>query len=210
MPTFFKYIESQMLKRSSTHTGTYYFKRHKNESNSSFLPIFKPSGLLNREFYDNKNVNLSYIEPHDSISPIKYYNSRHIPVRKRTRFEAILYKKGDDKPLNNFELIDQSIYVIGKQPSQDLKENSKIDQNDITPDIPIDEDMCSEQHCMIQFRNKDGQLSPYIIDWDSLNGTTLNDVLIPKERFIQLKNGDTLQFSEWPDKTNYELVFMAI
>ncbi|MCL7043068.1 hypothetical protein MKW94_015036 [Papaver nudicaule] len=69
--------------------------------------------------------------------------------------------------------------------------------------IPTDHPSCSKQHAVIQYRlvekeQPDGmlkkQVSPYIMDLGSTNGTFINDNRIEPQRYYELMEKDTLKF----------------
>ena len=45
---------------------------------------------------------------------------------------------------------------------------------------------------------------------NSSNGTTLNGILIPRARYIELRNEDVILFSEFDSDSDYELLFMDV
>lgn len=55
-------------------------------------------------------------------------------------------------------------------------------------------DLVSKEHCVFQFRGS-GKL--YVIDLRSTNGTWLNGIEIPPERYVELRHGDRVRLGEW-------------
>lgn len=215
-----------------------YFKKHRfgNGKGSryitplqqNFLPIFEKSGLLALESHNKQGICFQHVEPQDSISPFEYFKKRHIPMDKRVRFEALLYKKSksgsderNDGPVKKWELSSNSSYIIGRDIGYSLlkekNEQDRANNNDqvldqkeiVVAEIGIPEEIVSKQHAVIQFREKDGCLVSYIMDLDSSKGTLLNGIVLLPARYIQIWSGDILEFSENTNETEYELVFMA-
>ncbi|AMD22759.1 HHL011Wp [Eremothecium sinecaudum] len=227
-----RYANYGLSKKNSYHTnrsfGNQKRSRFNNNTYQTFLPIFEPSGLLALESHNKQGIQLKHIEPPDSVSPLDYYNSRNISLRKRTRFEAILYKKTrsqntdrNDDIVKTWNLLEKASYIIGRQLGHSLRKNvnedlEKAEDSDseakevVVADIGLPEEAISKQHAVIQFREKDNHLVPYVMDLNSSNGTLLNGTVLPSARYIQLWGGDVLEFSENETYTDYELVFVAV
>lgn len=185
--------------------------------NKVILPVFESSGLLELESHGKEGIQLKHVEPRDAIAPIDFYEKYSIPVRKRTRFLAMLYKDDKNDALGQYELLERSSYLIGRSkdetpggdsPKSDPEDSSEEKQV-VLADIPVPEETCSKQHCVIQFRNVADKLIPYVIDLDSANGTVLNDVALPHARYVELKSGDILRFSEHEEDSMFSIVFVA-
>lgn len=178
------------------------------------LPIFEPSGLLELESHGKEGIQLKHVEPKDAQSPLDYYRNSAVPVRKRTRYEAIIYTIGEEHPVKEYELWDKSSYLIGRNLGRSTRKYEQAEATEeekevVLADISIPEETCSKQHCVIQFRIRNNLLVPYIIDLNSSNGTLLNDAPLPAARYVELRSGDTLKFSTL-DEAQHELVFMAV
>ncbi|CEP62080.1 Pml1p LALA0_S04e07316g [Lachancea lanzarotensis] len=174
------------------------------------LPVFEPSGILALETHNKEGIQLLHTEPQDSISPQSFYKKYSLPLRKQTHFQAVLYRDSDENYLVQYNLLDRTNYLIGRKLNPD-DEPSQQDENSevVLADIPIPEETCSKQHCVIQFRNKNDQLKAYVIDLDSSNGTLLNDVALPRARYVELKNQDVIRFSTHDSDSDYFLVFTS-
>ncbi|AET41544.1 Pml1p Ecym_8262 [Eremothecium cymbalariae DBVPG len=216
-----------MLKRSSDGYRTNWSGRRGNNYKRSrygddgrgyrrhaFLPVFEPSGLLSLESNSRNQVALKHVEPSDSVSPEVHYTRWKVPLRRRTRFEALLYRKGsqeggsgNDEVQERWELSSAASYIIGST----ITKSDKSENAAVVTDIGIPEETISEQHAVIQFRERDGgALVPYVIDLNSSNGTLLNGSVIPQARYVELRSGDVLEFSNNSNDTNFELIFMAV
>lgn len=188
-------------------------KRPRTASAKVVLPIFEPSGLLELESHNQKGIQLKHVEPSAAESPKAYWTKLKIPLRNRIMFQAVVYKKGQKSPFKEYSLDLKSCYVIGRGMGRSLKAgsaNGAEDQEEVViADIPIPEESCSKQHCVIQFQKVDGKLMAYVMDLDSSNGTTLNGVSIPRARYVELRSGDVLMPSDEED-TDFEIVFLAV
>ncbi|ODV93158.1 hypothetical protein PACTADRAFT_51783 [Pachysolen tannophilus NRRL Y-2460] len=158
------------------------------ENNNNVGIQLKPSGLLGRnekskKIAASKKENDKYSPPKDSIVPASLSKS----------FQLFLFKSEDDKDATKIVLSSKSFYIIGKD-------------EEVCDIIVRDSDTVSSQHAVVQFREKStGNVSAYIIDMDSKNGSFLNEVEIPKERYIELKNQDILRFGE----SDWEYIFIS-
>lgn len=156
---------------------------------STILPDFRPSGLLELESNNKGGVLLKHVESADANKPNEYY-AKIIPSQ-RPLYKLMVYK--GDSLVQGYEMMNKSCYIIGRASGET-----------VVADIPIDEEMCSKQHCAIQFREQEGQLKAYLIDLESSNGTTLNGEDIPASYYVQLRPGDVISSLE----SQYELVFV--
>lgn len=206
------------MKRYSRSQNSRYEQIKRPRAEFKVLPIFESSGILEAESHNSKGELLKHAPPADAISPEQYWDRIKLPIAKRPIIKAILYKKSIKEPLKEFNLELKDHYVVGRQLR--TKNNSKaadvseIDNPEyeeiILSDIGIPDPGCSKEHCVIQFREKDSKLVPYIMDLNSSNGTTLNGILIPRARYIELRNEDVILFSEFDSDSDYELLFMYI
>lgn len=96
--------------------------------------------------------------------------------------------KGKDL-LEVVEIYERSCWLIGRER--------------MVVDFPLDHPSCSKQHAALQFRYVDkrnefgdriGRVKPYLIDLESVNGSTVNGDKIPGGRYIELRDKDVLQF----------------
>ncbi|SMN18619.1 similar to Saccharomyces cerevisiae YLR016C PML1 Subunit of the RES complex, which is required for nuclear retention of unspliced pre-mRNAs [Maudiozyma saulgeensis] len=207
------------MKRYSRSQSSRYDQIKRSKAEYKILPIFEPSGILEAESNNNKGEPLKHILPADAISPDQYWDSIKLPISERPIIKAILYKKGVKEPLSEFNLDLKSHYIIGRQLRKEQR-NTSNDSNEnesdseipevILSDIGIPDPGCSKEHCVIQFREKNGKLLPYIMDLNSSNGTTLNGILIPRARYVELRNEDLILFSEFDLDSEYELLFMFV
>lgn len=159
------------------------------------LPVFSSSGLLELESNNKDGVPLKHVEPADAMSPEKFYNNTSDPIQ----YKCILYSKDSKDPIKEFALNGKSCYLVGRK-----------DEEDDIADISIQEETCSQQHCVIQFRRKNDKLVPFLIDLESSNGTTLNGTRVPPARYVELKTGDVIKFTVEKRDSIYELVFVYI
>ncbi|CAI4034955.1 hypothetical protein SMKI_12G0920 [Saccharomyces mikatae IFO 1815] len=178
----------------------------------NILPDFNPSGLLELESNNKEGVALKHVEPQDAISPDKYMDMRSLEPRDRTVYELLVYKKNgkDNAPWKRHNLNDRSCYLVGRELGHSLDSDFDDRKETVIADIGIPEETSSKQHCVIQFRNVGGVLKCYVMDLDSSNGTCLNNVVVPRARYIELRSGDVLTLSEFGEDTDYELVFMNV
>ena len=201
------------------------YKRFKDNS-SHILPIFKPSGILEMESHGsnssssdksraNETFTLKYIEPPNAISPYSFWEKHHEPMDKRPLIRGILYKAGKEELVSEYNLELRSSYIIGREPRRgnvtepsDSDSSSSEVKTQVMANIKIPDPGCSKQHCVIQFLEKNDTLIPYIMDLDSTNGTTLNGILLPSTRYVELRSEDIIRFSELDADSEYELVFM--
>ena len=213
----------------SYHDGAAY-KRFKDNS-SHILPIFEPSGILEMESHANsangssgnnddkksranEAVTFKYIEPPNAISPYSFWEKFHEPIDKRPMIRGILYKADKEELVSEYNLELRSSYIIGREPRReddteppDGDSSSEV-KNQVIANIKIPDPGCSRQHCVIQFLEKNDTLIPYIMDLDSTNGTTLNGILLPSARYVELRSEDIVRFSAIDADSEYELVFM--
>ncbi|EJS42759.1 YLR016C [Saccharomyces arboricola H-6] len=176
------------------------------------LPDFRPSGLLELESNNKKGIALKHVEPQDAISPDKYMDELGLEPRDRTVYELVVYRKSDkDKaPWKRYDLNEKSCYLVGRELGRSLDAASEDRKETVVADIGIPEETSSKQHCVIQFRKVRSILKCYVMDLDSSNGASLNNVVVPRARYVELRSGDVLALSEFEEDTDYELVFMNV
>lgn len=211
------------MKRYSRAQHSRYDKIKRTRPQRAILPVFESSGILEAESNNKDGEPLKYTIPNDAISPEEYWDRKKVPIENRPMLKAVLYKKSVETPLNEYNLELKSSYVVGRRLPKD-EDPSIGEGNDdnngqdrelgkskvILADIGIPDPGCSKEHCVIQFREKNDKLIPYIMDLNSSNGTALNGVLIPTARYIELRNEDMIFFSEFDMDSEYELIFMDV
>lgn len=175
---------------------------------ATVLPIFEPSGLLELDSNNENGIQLQHIEPSDAISPNTFFDRNRVPIRKRTFFQAIMYDELQPDYREEFNLLEQSSYLIGRSLGE-LRDDKDGEKETVLADIPVKEETCSKQHCAIQFRDREGELKAYVIDLNSSNGTLLNGVALPRARYVELRNEDVLRFSTDESESRFSLVFVA-
>lgn len=170
------------------------------------MPIFEKSGLLT-ECKVVDGIELKYSEPTDKISPRQYFDIHHIPLHKRPILKAKLYHKASTFPIKEFNLETKSSYLIGRL-SIDKSSGGSHPLKDNILDIGIPDRSYSKQHCVIQFREIKGKLCAYIMDLESVNGTSLNGIPIPTRRYVELSNNDVISYQIEDDMgADYEILF---
>lgn len=201
------------IQKISYHDRNSGFKRSRFEGKplKVVLPIFEPSGLLELESHNKEGVQLKHVEPSDAQSPADYWKEMKVPARNRSLYQLMVYKRGQEKVVNEYNLDSKSNYIVGRALGRSINpENSENGSKEVVvADVQIPEETCSKQHCVIQFRKKNRELKIYVIDLDSSNGTLLNGVVLPRARYVELRSGDVLILSSEGD-SEYELVFVSI
>ncbi|KAG0667868.1 hypothetical protein C6P45_005282 [Maudiozyma exigua] len=206
------------MKRYSRSQNSRYEQIKRSKAEFKILPVFESSGILEADSNNNKGEPLKHVAPTNAISPEQYWDKIKLPISKRPIIKAILYKKGIKEPLKEFNLDLKNHYIIGRQlrtkntsqKDDEFEINNSENEEVVLSDIGIPDPGCSKEHCVIQFREKDNKLIPYIMDLNSSNGTTLNGILIPRARYIELRNEDVILFSEFDSDSDYELLFMDV
>jgi len=61
-------------------------------------------------------------------------------------------------------------------------------------DVPLLHPSVSKQHAVLQYRLRDQQVVPYLLDLESTNGTFLNGNKLDACRYYELREGDALRF----------------
>lgn len=168
--------------------------------NGRNMPIFEKSGLLEEV---KKRPTTEFEQPVDSISPVTFFKSHSIEPSQRPLLKATLYRKGSSTIINQLDLGSKSCYLIGGL-SEDKK--SFLGNNSII-DISVPDGYCSKHHCVIQFRKINDKLTPYLMDLDSVNVTTLNSSPIPTRRYVELSNNDVISFSSKGTNSEFEIIY---
>ena len=130
-------------------------------------PNYQPSGKLLEEVNTVNGVVLKYVEPMDAKRPT-------------LRWRLHVWKGGQQVEV--LPIHTKSSFLIGRERR--------------VVDIPTDHPSCSQQHAVIQFRRTGTfpEVTPYLLDLESANGTMLNGSLIPPARFVSLRPEDLIQF----------------
>eukprot|EP00823_Brevimastigomonas_motovehiculus_P001637 TRINITY_DN1222_c0_g1_i1.p1 TRINITY_DN1222_c0_g1~~TRINITY_DN1222_c0_g1_i1.p1 ORF type:complete len:318 (+),score=59.76 TRINITY_DN1222_c0_g1_i1:80-1033(+) len=148
-------------------------------------PNYEKSGALYREEMQKEGVEMKYVEPEDARKPTKHWR---------------LYVYKGDKELEVLHIHRKSSYLIGREKK--------------VVDIQLENPLCSKQHAVLQFRQKEKtepsgttslQVLPYIIDLNSTNGTFLNFKRIESAKYYQLFEKDVLKFG--PSSRQFVLLF---
>lgn len=187
-------------------------KRYKSEK-KIILPIFESSGLLELDSNSKKGIQLKHTEPSDAESLKSFWEKNNVQARNRSIHQLIVYKKGAKIPVKEYDLSEESSYLIGRSLGRSLNQDEDNEEGGepkevVIADIGIPEETCSKQHCVIQFRNVNDSIKAYLLDLDSSNGTELNGSLIPSARYVELRSGDIITLSEVVKDTDYELIFV--
>ncbi|CBZ52507.1 GM13279, related [Neospora caninum Liverpool] len=166
-----------LLKDDSRRNGK---DEQKEEQKEVLKPNFEPSGLLKEEQGENSRngVSLKHTEPADAAMPTKKWRL-YMFKKDRTKPAAEAATQPPDKTLH---LHRRSSFIFGK--------------DNRVADILLMHPTISKQHAVLQFRKKLGDVSPYIIDLESTNGTYLNGEKIETCRYYQLREQDTLRFGK--------------
>ncbi|XP_008784549.2 FHA domain-containing protein DDL isoform X2 [Phoenix dactylifera] len=138
-------------------------------------PSFELSGKLAEETNRFRGVTLLFNEPPDARKP-------------DVRWRLYVFKAGEvlNEPLYIHR---QSCYLFGRERR--------------VADIPTDHPSCSKQHAVLQYRlvekeQPDGllskEVSPYLMDLGSTNGTFINDNRIEPQRYYEIFEKDTIKF----------------
>ncbi|CAL9733277.1 pre-mRNA leakage protein 1 [Monosporozyma servazzii] len=168
------------------------------------MPIFDRSGLLEKDKIADK-IEIKHSPPVDSISPITFFENHCIEPHQRPLLKAKLYRKGYAGIIGEIDLERKDSFLIGRMSEVN---NNQLQKNSIV-DICIPDSGCSKQHCVIQFREIKGQLVPYVMDLDSVNGTSLNGILLPPKRYVRLSSNDILTFSRDDVGSEFEIIFQS-
>lgn len=139
--------------------------KSRSRSRSPQRPCFIPSGILAR--YENQKHGraLKYAEPPNAALPKHHW-----------RF--FVFEGEDEK--EPIDLHIKSCYIIGR--------DKKV------ADIIIHDNSISKEHAAIQFREKNSNILPYLIDLDSKNSSFLNQQKIECARYYEIKTKDILKF----------------
>ncbi|KAF8822545.1 FHA domain-containing protein [Cardiosporidium cionae] len=137
-------------------------------------PNFEPSGILASESQLKGGILLKHTPPPDSRLPTK-------------QWRLYMFKKGstasqqpEAEPSKVYHLHRQPCYLFGKEIR--------------VADILLMHPTISKQHAALQYRLRQGEVRPYIIDLESTNGTYLNGEKIEACRYYEMREQDTIRF----------------
>lgn len=148
----------------------------------NIIPInLKPSGILT-EYLDSSSNTDHISEKHTHQS--KYFPPEDalIPTKLTCPFYLFSSNSKSDTPHEIKILNSKSYFIFGRDKNL----------SDIILDYDYDVDVVSKEHAVLQFRKniKTGKIGLYLMDLDSTNGTFLNSIEIPRNRYVELKTGD--------------------
>jgi smad nuclear-interacting protein 1 len=140
-------------------------------------PNFEVSGLLAEDQNQVNGVALTFSLPPDSTVPNKSVTDWR------------LYEFNGDENSSVFKLHDFACFLFGK----DKKLVGSSLMGELTF-ILIDNELCSRQHAVIQFRRRGDSIRPYLMDLKSTNNTLLNQKPIDSGKYIELRHQDVINF----------------
>lgn len=91
--------------------------------------------------------------------------------------------------MDTLELSERSCWLFGREAA--------------VVDYLIEHPSCSKQHAVVQFRYMEkkneygdtvGKVTPYLIDLESANGTSVNGEEVPARRYWELLDKDIIKF----------------
>eukprot|EP00933_Yihiella_yeosuensis_P000532 TRINITY_DN10083_c1_g1_i1.p1 TRINITY_DN10083_c1_g1~~TRINITY_DN10083_c1_g1_i1.p1 ORF type:complete len:304 (+),score=101.97 TRINITY_DN10083_c1_g1_i1:69-980(+) len=130
-------------------------------------PNFEASGLLAVEDNAKNGIPLKFTRPAEARRPA-------------TKWRLYIFAKQQDEP---------KIVPIHKQEGYLFGKDRRV------VDVPTDHPTCSKQHAVLHYRQKpSGEVMPYIMDLESVNGTFLNGKRIESARYMELREKDVLKF----------------
>ncbi|ETN42429.1 uncharacterized protein HMPREF1541_01584 [Cyphellophora europaea CBS 101466] len=143
-------------------------------------PNWAPTGRLaaaaNTIRTANRSIVLKFHEPPEARKP---------PASQPWR----MYVFKGDEILETIELGSQSCWLFGREPA--------------VCDVMLEHGSSSKQHAVWQWRwreergewgEKKGRVKGYVLDLESVNGTTVNGVDIGKAKYYEVRNGDVVKF----------------
>jgi len=130
-------------------------------------PNFEASGLLAVEDNAKNGVPLKFTVPAEARAP-------------SIKWRFYVFQKKEEAP--KIMHIHRNVgYLFGKDRR--------------VADIPTDHPTCSKQHAVLHHRQMPtGEVKPYIMDLESINGTFLNGKRIEAARYIEMRESDVLKF----------------
>lgn len=131
-------------------------------------PNFEASGLLAMEDNSKNGIPLKFTMPPDSRRPTRKW-----------RLYVFSKQNEEGKVMHIHRMAG---YLFGKDRR--------------VVDVPTDHPTCSKQHAVLHYRvhSGTGQVCPYIMDLESINGTHVNGKRIEAARYYELKEQDKLKF----------------
>eukprot|EP00914_Ancora_sagittata_P008183 GHVO01016114.1.p1 GENE.GHVO01016114.1~~GHVO01016114.1.p1 ORF type:complete len:194 (-),score=28.58 GHVO01016114.1:96-677(-) len=133
------------------------------------VPNFEPSGLLAAETNTKNGVTLKYSKPVESRLP-------------ESRWRMYVFKKDADEAATTIPLHRKEWYLFGK--------DSRV------CDIPMIHPTISKQHAVLQYRHKNADTRPYLLDLESTNGTYINGEKIDQAVYVELRSEDRVKFGK--------------
>jgi smad nuclear-interacting protein 1 len=125
---------------------------------------------------DGQAIVLKYHEPPEARKP---------PPSQAWR----MYVFKGSEIMDTIELSQRSCWLFGREAA--------------VVDFLVEHPSCSKQHAVIQFRyiekrnefgDKTGKVRPYLIDLETVNGTSMNGEALPGGRYMELRDKDVLKF----------------
>ena len=125
---------------------------------------------------DGQAIILKYHEPPEAQKP---------PSNQAWR----MYVFKGSEIVDTIELSQRSCWLLGREAA--------------VVDLLIEHPSCSKQHAVVQFRymekqnefgDKTGEVRPYLIDLETVNGTSMNAEAVPAGRYMELRDQDVLKF----------------
>jgi smad nuclear-interacting protein 1 len=125
---------------------------------------------------DGQTIVLKYHEPPEARKP---------PPSQAWR----MYVFKGSEIMDTIELSQRTCWLFGREAA--------------VADFLIEHPSCSKQHAVIQFRylekrnefgDKAGKVRPYLIDLETVNGTSMNGEVLPGGRYMELRDKDVLKF----------------
>jgi smad nuclear-interacting protein 1 len=125
---------------------------------------------------DGQTIVLKYHEPPEARKP---------PSSQAWR----MYVFKGSEIMDTIELSQRTCWLFGREAT--------------VVDFLIEHPSCSKQHAVIQFRylekrnefgDKAGKVKPYLIDLETVNGTSMNGEVLPGGRYMELRDKDVLKF----------------
>lgn len=129
-------------------------------------PDFRPSGALAKYQRQHHPETSLYAPPRDAASPSEVW--------------TLFTFKGDDE-LAAQPLGSQSYCLLGADRACHVRT--------LHPS-------CSSRHAVIQFRRRETQVRPYLMDLESRNGTSINGEKLDAARFYELRSGDLIRVGQ--------------
>lgn len=129
-------------------------------------PDFRPSGVL-AKYQRQKNPQIGlYAPPRDAATPSEPWT---------------LFTFKGEAELHSQSLNQQSYCLLG---------------SDRDCQVQALHPSCSRRHAVVQFRRKDDQVRPYLMDLESRSGTWVNGEKLDSARFYELRSRDLIRIGD--------------